>query len=202
MERIFILGPGRSGTTFLVKLFTRLNFNTGYTPYKEENYSEETRAGCETVLSWNPEDSDSVNREAFDTIGLEVMKAPAFSFNLEPIIRRKLLDVKHIFIPVRSLDVIAKSRVDTGLYWEGSPESLASQRDYSALATGFSIDLCITHNLPFTIMKFPDFVKSPIYCYDMLSRGVYLNKYKFYEVFEKTAEPENIKFKQISIVNK
>lgn len=116
------------------------------------------------------------------------------SLSLEPLIRRKLLDIKHIFIPVRNLDTIAKSRMDTELYWPGSPETFEAQRDYSALALGFSIDLCITHHLPYTIMIFPGFVENPIYCYEMLSKVIETPYTDFIEVFEQTTDLRIIKF--------
>ena len=38
MEKILITGTGRSGTTFLIKLFTFLEYDTGYTKLNYSNH--------------------------------------------------------------------------------------------------------------------------------------------------------------------
>jgi len=43
MEKIFITGTGRCGTTFLIKLFTFLNFNTGF---NKSNYQRFIFSHC------------------------------------------------------------------------------------------------------------------------------------------------------------
>ena len=132
LKRIFIIGPGRSGTTFLVKLFTRLGFNTGFTPYREENYLKEKRAGCEVVLSWDEDNIDSKIKRDLDAVPFQVIKSPYMSFVLAPLIKRNLISVKHIFIPLRNLDDTTRSRMDVELYWKETPETFNDQRNYSA----------------------------------------------------------------------
>lgn len=38
MEKILITGTGRCGTTFLIKLFTFLEFDTGYSKYNYTSF--------------------------------------------------------------------------------------------------------------------------------------------------------------------
>jgi len=62
--KIIITGPGRSGTTFLVQLLTRLHFDTGWEPYREPYFNAQ-RAGCEIKLDF---DLESAAAEAKATI--------------------------------------------------------------------------------------------------------------------------------------
>lgn len=50
MEKILITGTGRSGTTFLIKLFSFLNFNTGY---NKNNYKQYISNNCNSGMERN-----------------------------------------------------------------------------------------------------------------------------------------------------
>ncbi|MHA2066475.1 MAG: hypothetical protein ACXABY_19055 [Candidatus Thorarchaeota archaeon] len=91
-KKLMILGAGRSGTTFLIKLLTRLGLYTGYYPYKEFELGN-TRAGCEfgifSLGEMNQNFNSSMTRldethiqEVFDEFAAApfVIKSPANSY--------------------------------------------------------------------------------------------------------------------------
>ena len=47
MEKILITGTGRCGTTFLIKLFSFLDFNTGY---NRNNYKLSIYSNCNSGM--------------------------------------------------------------------------------------------------------------------------------------------------------
>ena len=50
MEKILITGTGRCGTTFLIKLFSFLDFNTGY---NRNNYKLSIFSNCNSGMERN-----------------------------------------------------------------------------------------------------------------------------------------------------
>jgi hypothetical protein len=50
MNKILITGTGRCGTTFLIKLFSFLNFNTGF---NKDNYKVFIFSNCNSGLEKN-----------------------------------------------------------------------------------------------------------------------------------------------------
>ena len=96
MEKILITGTGRCGTTFLIKLFSFLGFNTGY---NRENYKKYISTNCNSGM-------EKVYKADF-----YVLKNPLFIMNMENILKDKSVKVKTVIIPIRDLKECAKSRV-------------------------------------------------------------------------------------------
>jgi len=95
--RILIAGPGRSGTTLLVKLLDGLGFDTGV---DQLTFDEVSRAGLEYDLE--------------EPGAPEVVKAPKVSSQLRQMIEcRRILpeEIDWLVIPLRSLEDAAASRV-------------------------------------------------------------------------------------------
>ena len=169
---VFITGPGRSGTSFLVQLFTRLGFDTGYLPY-DEGYDPKVRAGCET----GPEsdvvlESPEVIKLAFEN-GPRIIKGPVWAYLLKYFVRHDLVQVEHVFMPLRDLTESAHSRLDAGLdfmldkeYIElpGSPLPEA-QENVLAMLVGKVLEACYLYQIPLTMMRFPRLVQDEEYCY-------------------------------------
>ncbi|MHC4635779.1 MAG: hypothetical protein ACYSYU_11315, partial [Planctomycetota bacterium] len=111
---VFITGPGRSGTTFLVQLFTRLGLDTGYEPYQEV-YIESWRAGCEAGPETDViKQSDEAIRQAFQE-SPRIIKGPAWAYLLKYFHKNDLVEIEHVFMPLRDLTIAAHSRLDAGL---------------------------------------------------------------------------------------
>ncbi len=199
-DKIFIVGPGRAGTTFLVKLLTRLGFSTGLYPYEEDkgDYGD-TRAGCEVEIelpSDLEEAKEKIRQAPF------ILKGPAFSTELKNITDCGLANIVHAFIPVRDLFKTAQSRIDVGLDWiaeEIQPldrPRIIKQYYSNAIALGCAIEGCMMREIPFSLMRFPDFVEDMEYCYEVISRIFpHIKKEDFEEAFKSIVKSDKIKFK-------
>jgi hypothetical protein len=99
MEKILITGTGRCGTTFLIKLFTFLDFNTGY---NRDNYNLSVVSNCNSGMERDHNEN------------YYVLKNPYFMVNIENIIKDTSIKIKNVIIPIRDLKMSAKSRVKHG----------------------------------------------------------------------------------------
>ena len=199
MGKIIVTGPGRSGTTFIVQMLTRLGYDTGFEP-GSEFYREEFRAGCE----WNvPMDFDSDTpgdiRRAIDNAP-RVLKSPQWSFVLKGLIAMGSLEVDHVIIPIRDIDVAATSRIDAGLDWLVDPnlvgdERIRDQASIMALALGRAIEACYMYSIPCTMMMFPLLVEDVDYCYTKMMNLGDIDRGEFEKCFKDLARPNQIKWK-------
>lgn len=200
MGKIIITGPGRAGTSFLVRLLTRLGEDTGWTP-DEDGYNDEWRAGCEQRVIVSLLEGDATKRNLDDAP--RILKSPDWSFFLKPVFRAGWVEIDHVFIPFRDLDVSAKSRLSVGLHWmcealEGASfDDLAGhQANIHALALGRTMEAVWVCGLPHTVMAFPNFVEDVDYCYGCLSRAFDLERGRFGEEWKKLANPKQIVWKK------
>lgn len=99
MEKILITGTGRCGTTFLIRLFSFLDYDTGY---DKNNYSEYIYKNCNSGM----EKDYSEN--------YYILKNPCFMENIETIINDSSIIVKLVIIPIRDYKLSAISRVRNG----------------------------------------------------------------------------------------
>jgi hypothetical protein len=99
MEKVLITGTGRCGTTFLIKLFSFLGFDTGY---NRDNYNLDISTNCNSGMERNYEDN------------YYILKNPMFLCYIEKIIKDKSITIKNVIIPIRDLNNSAKSRLKHG----------------------------------------------------------------------------------------
>ena len=99
MEKILITGTGRSGTTFLIKLFSFLEYDTGY---NKENYTKSIAKNCNSGMEKNYTEKNYI------------LKNPTFIHNIQKIIEDKSIIIKYIIIPIRDYKLSALSRVKHG----------------------------------------------------------------------------------------
>ena len=95
-----------------------------------------------------------------------------------------------MFIPVRDLYDAAQSRDHAGLQqWFQDVENEMNSWLWSASALGCAIEAAVLHEIPTTVMKFPDIVTNPDYCYHKLSEGLKMpGKRKFNKVFKELCQ--------------
>jgi hypothetical protein len=183
-KKILIAGSGRSGTTFLMQLLTRVGLDTGFVPYQEP-ICLETRAGCEYPFKMEG-DADQVRKE-FEGYP-KVVKSPGISFLITVMLDHKLLELEHMLIPVRRLKDSAESRASVGLFWGVAENSkdVVSQQDVHAMAIGQTIEACVMHDVPHTLIHFPRFIQSHTYCYNCLKnlKDFKISKVKFKKIFD------------------
>ena len=112
MEKIFITGTGRCGPTFLIKLFTFLEFDTGYT---RDNYNESIKSSCNAGM------------EHFYQENYYIIKSPLIINTIPTIISDKNVKIKQIIIPIRDYEKSVKSRVNNGYapggFWRAENET-------------------------------------------------------------------------------
>ena len=99
MEKILITGTGRCGTTFLIKLFSFLDFNTGY---DRNNYKSSISSNCNSGMEKNYKEN------------YNVLKNPNFILNIEHILKDTSITIKNVIIPIRELKISANSRIKHG----------------------------------------------------------------------------------------
>jgi hypothetical protein len=95
MEKIYITGSGRCGTTFLIKLFSFLNLDTGY---NRDNYTNFIEKHCNSGM------------ERIYTENFSIIKNPHIILNISHIINDKNIKIKKVIIPIRDYNLSAKSR--------------------------------------------------------------------------------------------
>lgn len=96
MEKILITGTGRCGTTFLIKLFSFLDFDTGY---DRSNYKNHISSNCNSGMERNFKEN------------YYILKNPNFIKNIRIILEEKSVIIKTVIIPIRDLKISAISRV-------------------------------------------------------------------------------------------
>lgn len=97
-QKIFITGTGRCGTTFLIKLFSFLKMETGFT---KNNYIHSISKNCNSGL------------ERAYTSNYKYLKNPCFIIEVDEIYSKFENNIVFI-VPVRSFEESAKSRESHG----------------------------------------------------------------------------------------
>jgi hypothetical protein len=167
--RIIIAGTGRTGTTFLVQLFTALRFGTGFSLEGSLSEVDEiSHAGLEKAL--------------VDDENPYVIKSPWFADHLAEALRAQSINVCAALVPVRDLFSVAESR--RRVYLEaisrGSNDPLAHpgslwytdkpQDQEDALMRQFyeTIFSLVQFEVPIYFLEFPRLVRDPDYTFRTL----------------------------------
>lgn len=154
--KILITGVGRSGTTFLVRLFTLLRMDTGYTPESMETHIyKNCNAGLET---------QSIRSK------FRIVKSPFFCTSIQSFVDEGIR-ISRVVVPVRKLSDAVQSRVKVGA---GKPGGLWSATDaksqlehyHKCLAT--LIQDVTLNRIPTTFLSFDAMTKNPEYLYKEL----------------------------------
>lgn len=159
-NKILITGTGRSGTSLLVKLFSHLHMETGFS-INESNQID--YAKCNAGL----EIRDLTRKD------VRIFKAPHFAIDIENILKEKEGEIQHIIIPIRDLDSSAKSRERIGGdgYKAGGffyCKNFQEQRKMNAeLIYSLFYNLSLT-SIGYTLLPFPLFAKNSNIIYDRL----------------------------------
>ena len=197
MGKVIITGPGRSGTSFLVQLLTRLGLDTGFEAYNED-YDPKIRAGCEWIVHVDFNHPKERIKSILDNAP-RVLKSPEWGLELKRLVRGGYMNVDYVLIPVRDLEQAATSRLNVGLDWkmpEGQPkgnERIALQAEVLALALGRAVEACLMEHLPCQLIEFPLFVQNEKYCWRKLKDVLEgIERKRFTEEWTKLAKPEQI----------
>lgn len=137
---ILISGTGRAGTTLLVKYFTALGFDTGFT----KEHAQSINTGLEHVSDKEPLPY--------------VIKSPHYADLLGVCLEQRTLDIKCCIVPVRRLFDAAESRRQAGLVWltkePQHQEGVLTSQLYKL------IEALVRHDVPTYFLHFPTFAAS------------------------------------------
>ena len=156
MEKILITGTGRCGTTFLIKLFSFLDFDTGY---NRDNYNCSISSNCNSGM------------ERHYVENYYVLKNPEFMEKIENIVKDNLIKIKIVIIPIRDLNMSAKSRVKHGMsnggLWNANDE--LSQIDfYKNILTNY-IFIATKYDINTIFIDFDKMINDEIYLFNKLN---------------------------------
>lgn len=152
-KKILITGTGRCGTTFLIKLFTFLGFDTGF---DKKNFSKFIFKNCNAGM----EKDIKVNHH--------VIKSPYFIENIENIIKE--YDIEQVIIPLRNYSDSAKSRVKnkkkTGGLWNANNEE-EQLCFYHKIIANYVYHMTV-HQIPTIFIHFERMIIDSQYLFDIL----------------------------------
>ena len=155
MEKILITGTGRCGTTFLIKLFSFLNFDTGYT---KDNYKDFIFDNCNSGMERDYNDQ------------YYVLKNPTFISNIENIINDSSIKIKMVILPIRNFNLSAQSRVNndynTGGLWNATDAKTQIQY-YEKIISNY-IYFMTKYNIPTIFIDFDTMVTNKLYLFEKL----------------------------------
>lgn len=199
-SHIIISGIGRSGTTFLIKLFTELGFDTGFKP-GEYPIFENCNAGLEISLK--------------KSNAPYVVKDPRLCDYLPEVIAMGRV-IEHAFIPIRQLEHAVQSRISVqqrsldmlqtrksipGGLWdvqnENEQQAVLSAKFYHLLYN------LTKYQIPATLIEFPRLAKDAEYLFSKLQPVTDISYEAFLKAFEQVADPKAIHdFDNMSAIEK
>ena len=152
---IFNTGTGRCGTTFLIKLFSFLNYNTGF---NKTNYETCISKNCNSGM-----ESDIMSP-------YYIIKSPYFLRDIRQIVTNEAIKIKLVIIPIRDFIQSAKSRVlhknEAGGLWNAS--NLEEQVEfYEAIMANYRICMT-TYNINTIFVDFDQMISDKQYLYEKL----------------------------------
>jgi len=170
MEKIYITGTGRCGTTFLIKLFTFLGFDTGFT---EDNYDQYLFKNCNAGM-------ERSYHENFN-----VIKDPNIVYYIETIINNHpSIIIKCVILPIRKYEESAKSRVRHGTaaggLWNASNEDEQCQF-YNKIMANYMY-IMTKHDIPTIFLDFDRMIHSKEYLFEKL-KGLFTEKAISFDTF-------------------
>jgi len=147
--KVLITGTGRAGTTLLVQVLTDLGMDTGFT--SDALVDEQARAGLEAPLD--------------DPAGPRIVKSPTVIRRLGRLLASGTVELEHVIIPMRALDVAAASRVRQTKYGADlrtfggllGTRYATKQREALALLQYELVYVLATYDVPHTLLLFPRF---------------------------------------------
>jgi hypothetical protein len=155
MEKILITGTGRCGTTFLIKLFSFLDFDTGY---DKNNYNSFIYENCNSGMEKIYNDKNYI------------LKNPNFIKNIGYILQDKTIKIKQVIIPIRDLNLSAKSRVkhnnNSGGLWHASDVN-SQIRFYEYILSNY-LYFMTKYDIPTIFIDFDRMINDKKYLYDKI----------------------------------
>lgn len=203
-NHVVIAGTGRAGTTFLIELLTALRLDTGVAD-GELLYFPAANAGLEFDFTA----PDAWSKAPY------IVKNPKFSTALAGLIRRNVIKVDHLLLPVRDIGQASDSRIRLHRAGGGMPPLRRAWKkirgkygvpgglydvkragDQEALLRHNLSELVATiaeFDIPSTIMQFPRIVDDEDYLFDKLS-PIFptIERDEFAQAFREVSRPDKV----------
>ncbi|MHA2066472.1 MAG: hypothetical protein ACXABY_19040 [Candidatus Thorarchaeota archaeon] len=194
-KKLMIWGAGRAGTTFLIRLLTRLDLFTGYIPYKEGGLKE-SEGGCEFGIQ-SINDSETPPKDfvlkQFERSPF-VLKVLVHGYLAKKVIFHYGIPIGHVIIPVRDHIEVAKSRMGENIPWAFMQATEGYQVLAADIVLGKTVEAVVLADIPMTFIRFPDIVKDEQYCWNKVNRvfsdsfDIHLEREKFREEFNQLSD--------------
>lgn len=161
--KIVITGTGRSGTTLLVQVLDALGLDTGLRDGRLSPYVPSARAGLESRVD--------------DPGAPTVVKDMTLGFRLRALVDDGTVDIRHVILPDRRLDVATASRVRVAEYGRrpfgrgaltGTMRATEQARVLAGLRAEI-LEVCAHHGIPHTMLEFPRFTTDAAYTHAALA---------------------------------
>lgn len=153
--KVLITGTGRSGTTFLIKLFSFLEFDTGFS---RESYKNSIFSNCNSGMEHGIGSTHNV------------LKNPNFIRNIEQIITSGNVQIRKVIIPIRDYQQSAQSRCkhknEAGGLWYA--KNLQEQIDFYYKIMAEYLVSMVKYNLNTVFIDFDKMVTDKEYLYFQL----------------------------------
>lgn len=155
-KKVYVTGTGRSGTTFLMLIFTHLNLDTGFETDNYEKFIPKNAYKCNSGLERN------FNEKPY------ILKNPQYIGNFEEII--KSIDIDCVIIPMRDYSEAAKSRFRVNLRWNA--DNLKQQEEWYHKAIAEYVLTMTKYDIPTIFIDFERMITSSEYLYEKLNKVV------------------------------
>lgn len=143
-DKIIITGTGRSGTTFLIQLFTHLGLDTGF-----------NRDSCGNLTNGNSNAGLEITDLSRDIL---IHKSPTLWYRIPEI--KKKYNLLHVIVPIRNLEKVAKSRERVkggpGGFWDSKNTEEQMIHDTKIFYT--LVEDLERVQAPYTLLHFPTFL--------------------------------------------
>jgi hypothetical protein len=162
-SKIVITGTGRAGTTVLVRILDALGLDTGMESGKLQPYMPGVRAGLECRV----DDPDAPT----------VVKDMTLGFRMRQILEAGEVEVAHVLLPTRRLDIAVASRVRAADYGRlpfrrgaltGTLHATEQQQVLIRMQDEI-VDALTEFDVPYTVLEFPRFATDAAYTHDKLA---------------------------------
>ena len=152
--KVLITGTGRSGTTFLIRLMTKLGLDTGFSGM---NYAKHIDENCGSGM------------ELPFTAPHGYLKNPTFMLDMEDILSRETIAA--VVIPVRNYTQSALSRAHHGMgknggLW-GATDAGSQETFYHKIVAEYIVSM-VKHDIPTVFIDFDRMVVDPEYLFKKL----------------------------------
>lgn len=169
-KKILITGTGRCGTTFLIKIFSFLRLDTGYT---KENFKNNIFTNCKSGMELTYQSKH------------QYLKNPTFMIDIDKIHEMYGKDVLFV-VPIRSFEESAKSRVKH----KNNPGGLFHANNFHEQVAFYNksfskfVEKITKYDMDTIFIDFDRMVKDEKYLYDKLEQ-IFTKENISFETFSK-----------------